>query len=84
MEICAESLKKWNRDHFGHIGHQLRRLEDDIKECQAQPNDPNREEKLRSLEKQFLKLQDREEIMWRQRAKSLWLVCGDKKYKVFP
>lgn len=35
LEDCAQALKSWNANHYGHIGKQLKEIEQETAECQA-------------------------------------------------
>jgi hypothetical protein len=77
------ALKIWNQHHFGHIQHKIKTLMTDIGVIQSSPHSPvnaARESVLQAeLQEQLL----REEVLWKQKSRELWLTCTDLNTKFF-
>ncbi|KAF7801724.1 reverse transcriptase [Senna tora] len=78
----------WNRTHFGHVQQQITNLNEELHLIQQSlvnfnyppPNLLLREKQIRKdLEDKLAK----EEILWAQKARQLWLVEGDRNTKYF-
>jgi hypothetical protein len=78
-----EALKFWNIHHFGHIQTQMKTLMAEISGIQANPHSPSnvaRESFLQeALQEQLL----REEVLWKQKSRELWLSCTNLNTKFF-
>jgi hypothetical protein len=78
---CA--LKSWNHNHFGNIQHRIKSLMAAISEIQASPHslvNAAREVGLQNeLQEQLL----REEVLWKQKSRELWLTCTNLNTKFF-
>ncbi|RAL46290.1 hypothetical protein DM860_016723 [Cuscuta australis] len=81
LKRLAHSLKRWNRDTFGHIFDRLKVLEQDVRDIELQLQiDPSNgtfiEFKRRSA---LLKRQYRiEDEFWRQKAHAKWVTDGER------
>ncbi|KAJ8439513.1 hypothetical protein Cgig2_007030 [Carnegiea gigantea] len=76
IDICAEELGKWKKEEFGHVGTEIRKLE---QQPRGQHDAISRGEILR----QIREWRKREEIMWWQRARSDYLSYGDANTRWF-
>jgi hypothetical protein len=78
---CA--LKNWNLHHFGHIQSRFKSLMTDIGSIQSSTHSPSnaaREVVLQeALQEQLL----RDEVLWKQKYRELWLTCTDLITKFF-
>jgi hypothetical protein len=77
------AFKHWNTHHFGHIQTQIKILMVEINGIQASPHSLSnvaRESFIHeALQKQLL----REEVLWKQKSRELWLSCTDLNTKLF-
>ncbi|KAK4385947.1 hypothetical protein Sango_2718700 [Sesamum angolense] len=71
-------LLKWNRAGFGNIHHRTQYLNKRICDLyQEEPNATNMAE-IERIENVLEDLSSKEEVMWKQQAKALWLSEGDR------
>lgn len=82
INSCAQRLIKWNSEEFGHVGNRLKKLENELLEWDSRTGAAAKPEERTKIENQVFVLQEKE-IMWSQRAKSLWLREGDINTKFF-
>ncbi|VFQ88426.1 unnamed protein product [Cuscuta campestris] len=81
LKRLANSLKRWNRDTFGHIFDRLKALEQDVRDIELQlqtnPSDGTYIEFKRRFA--LLKRQYRiEDEYWRQKAHAKWVTDGER------
>jgi hypothetical protein len=81
-QCCKEQLKRWQIDNQGGVEQRLTALNKEISELQAMHGLPNRE-LLKKLQIEANSMLAQEDLHWRQRAKELWLKCGDQNTKFF-
>ncbi|KAL0405132.1 UNVERIFIED_CONTAM: hypothetical protein Slati_3827100 [Sesamum latifolium] len=70
-------LAQWNKVGFGNIRHETKELNDKICELQRRIITVEVKEDIEELRDRLENMGKREEILWKQRAKALWLKEGD-------
>lgn len=71
------ALKLWNRNVFSNVQHRIKILKDLIRTCQSEPQTAHTLHKECFLQRDLDELLQREEILWRDKAKARWLAEGD-------
>ncbi|XP_059451039.1 uncharacterized protein LOC132181825 [Corylus avellana] len=77
------ALKSWNTLHFGHIQTQIKSLMAQIGVIQASPHSSSSAAREVVLQKALQEQLLREEILWKQKSRELWLSCTDLNTKFF-
>ncbi|KAL0446061.1 UNVERIFIED_CONTAM: hypothetical protein Slati_1734000 [Sesamum latifolium] len=83
IQECRLSLLDWNKHSFGNIVHQMKVVDKTIGALKQGPISAENKSELEEAKAQLEELSTREEILWRQRAKALWLEEGDKNSAYF-
>lgn len=79
---CGRSLKAWERANFGNITRQIRLL-GELKELTAANNHPLMRDRRMQIEMEIDGLLEKEETMWKQCSRALWLQEGDRNSAYF-
>jgi hypothetical protein len=77
------ALKFWNSHHFGHIESRIKSMMSEISVIQACPYSLINSTKEIYLQSDLREQLLREEILWKQKSKELWLTCTDLNTKFF-
>ncbi|VFQ94006.1 unnamed protein product [Cuscuta campestris] len=81
LKRLAHSLKRWNRNTFGHIFDKLKALEQDVRDIELQlQTDPSDETYIEFKRRSaLLKRQYRiEDEFWQQKAHAKWVTDGER------
>jgi hypothetical protein len=78
LKKVSSHLVRWDRSTFGHVHGELRRLKQELERQQSDPHRISPTHVEIKIKEKILELNHREEIMWRQRSRILWLSSGDK------
>ncbi|GLT94950.1 hypothetical protein SLE2022_126590 [Rubroshorea leprosula] len=83
VKACSSTLESWNSTHFGHVQRRIKQNITALEALQCQPESA----KYLSEEKQLLveteEWLEREEILWRQQSRDIWLQEGDRNTRFF-
>jgi exonuclease III len=77
------ALKSWNTLHFGHIQTNIKALMAQIGAIQASPHSSSNSAREVLLQKDLQEQLLREEVLWKQKSRELWLSCTDLNTKFF-
>ncbi|RAL51609.1 hypothetical protein DM860_018267 [Cuscuta australis] len=81
LKRLAHSLRRWNRDTFGHIFDRLKALEQDVRDIELQLQTDSSDETYIEFKRRsaLLKCQYRiEDEFWRQKAHAKWVSDGER------
>lgn len=79
----AKSLRRWNREFFGMCYKRIVEIEQNIKWYQSlNPTEENMKRE-KQLQEELSEWMARQEILWRQKSRELWLMAGDSNSKFF-
>ncbi|CAM8948104.1 unnamed protein product [Rhodiola kirilowii] len=83
LNDCGRALSVWNRSKYGNVQRRIKDLKHKLDEIKcAEGNETKKWEEERISEELDVWLA-REEIMWQQRSRVLWLNQGDRNTKFF-
>ncbi|RYR27722.1 hypothetical protein Ahy_B01g051758 [Arachis hypogaea] len=82
----STNLSRWNKEAFGHVGRMKRRLINrigGIQRAQANGKNPFLERLELQLHKELADILDREEILWLQKSREMWIIDGDRNTRYY-
>ena len=83
LERCKAKLMRWNKDEFGNVGAKVTNLQARLAFLENHPTSPNLIHALRNTRIELNCWLDREDEMWRQRARQNWFQGGDRNMNYF-
>jgi ribonuclease HI len=82
IDVCMKEIKKWKASNVGPILGNANKLREDLLALQGR-EDAVDSEFVKKLKTEIQTQLEKEDIWWRQRAKSEWLKHGDRNTKYF-
>ena len=83
LKCCQESLKLWNERVFGNVNKTLKLKQNCLQQLELLDLLHEPAEEIKALKKEINEITLREEMMWNQRLRALWVQCGDRNTKFF-
>lgn len=77
------ALKDWNKKSFGMVQVRIRQLKDLLTDLQSQPHAIRNSEAEATIQHELNEYLKREELLWRDKAKSRWIAEGDANTRFF-
>ena len=83
IETCGKELTRWSKECFGNIRNELTKKRKELARVERQALQGGCAVRLVEIKKEIDSLMDKEERMWRQRSRSLYLKEGDRNTRFF-
>ncbi|KAL9686140.1 hypothetical protein QQ045_023595 [Rhodiola kirilowii] len=83
LECCRNILDKWRKNEFGEAQRHIKQLKEDLEVVRSKVRDEETVAREANIVADINEWRLREEIYWRQRARTEWLQEGDKNTKYF-
>lgn len=83
LKSCKEHLQRWNWRVFGNVNKILRQKQNRLQQLESIDGVLDKAKEIQSLKREINETLTREEIMWKQRSRVLWLKWGDRNMKFF-
>ena len=83
LKSYQDHLQSWNREVFGNVNKTLRAKQKRLQEIQALNMLHETAEEIEGLRKEINEILIKEEVMWGQRSRALWMKCRDRNTKFF-
>lgn len=77
------ALKTWNQQHFSFIQHKIKSLMSNISVIQSSLHSAMNAARESVLQKALYEQLLREEVLWKQKSREMWLTCTDLNTKFF-
>ena len=83
LKSCQVNLKWWSKNSFGNVTKQLREKKEKLKKEEDAAIRGGPMDGVLNLKREISDLLRKEEKMWKQRSRALWLHEGDKNTRYF-
>uniref|UniRef100_A0A2N9HDU2 Reverse transcriptase domain-containing protein n=1 Tax=Fagus sylvatica TaxID=28930 RepID=A0A2N9HDU2_FAGSY len=83
LKTCKKHLGDWSRRSFGSVTRQLREKKQELAKAEEKAIKGGSLDRIRKLKAEVNFLLEREERLWRQRSRVMWLSEGDRNTRYF-
>ena len=85
IKQCQEQLLNWNWKEFGNVNKVLKKKKkkERLQQLEFWDSLHGKAEEIQKVRKEINEIQVKEEMMWNQRSRALWLKWGDRNTKFF-
>lgn len=84
IKQCQEQLLNWNWKEFGNVNKVLKKKKKErLQQLEFWDSLHGKAEEIQKVRKEINEIQVKEEMMWNQRSRALWLKWGDRNTKFF-
>ena len=83
LRSYKECLRIWNGRVFGNVNKMLRQKQGRLQQLEVIDGVLDKVEEIKTLKRDINETLNREEIMWKQRSRPLWLKSEDRNTKFF-
>ena len=83
IKNCQVQLRRWNHGVYGNVNKVLKLKQDRLRHLEDLNLLHETAEEIQGLKKEINEILIREEVMWNQRSRALWIKCGDRNTKFF-
>ncbi|KAL5546642.1 hypothetical protein UlMin_006329 [Ulmus minor] len=80
---CSLTLNSWNTKKFGNTQNAIKQQQSVINQLHSMAATPDIMDQLNKAQTTLESLLTREELFWKQRARTDWLIAGDRNTKIF-
>ena len=77
LKCCQAHLQTWNRRVFENVNKILKQKQNQLKQFEAMNLLHELAEEIQALKREINEVMLREEMMWSQRSRVMWIKCGD-------
>ena len=83
VKICGVKLIKWSKNSFGSVRKMLKEKKNLLTKAELDTTKRGDLMLVKSLQKEINDILDKENQMWQQRSRALFLKCGDRNTAYF-
>ena len=83
LRSCKEKLQRWNWKEFGNVKHTIKRKREQLQQLESLNSLHKKAEEIQKLKTEINETLTREEIMWSQRSRAMWIKWEDHNKKFF-
>ncbi|KAL5568310.1 hypothetical protein UlMin_024885 [Ulmus minor] len=80
---CSSTLNSWNTKKFGNTQNAIKQQKSVINQLHSMAATPDTMDQLNKAQTTLERLLTREELFWKQRARTDWLIASDRNTKFF-